>query len=100
MNYQNIKKIIKTTLYYLKDYFKELKSLKIIPVYPTFKYSQHYYAWDFNILSIFLNEMHDFTPKHHGYELKDDTFCFHFHIINNNLVDKNSSNDINTSSFC
>ena len=72
-----------TTLFYLQNYFNQPKSLQMAPVFPTTKYSNYFYPLDFNVLSIFKNELHDFTPKHHGFELKDVTFCFHFHINNN-----------------
>lgn len=42
-----------TTLYYLQSYFNEPKSLQMVPVFPAIKYSNYYYPWDFNALSIF-----------------------------------------------
>lgn len=55
----------------------------MIPVYPKFRLSNAYSSWNYSLLMIFLNEMHDFIPKHHGFEEKDDGICFHFTKLDN-----------------
>ena len=55
----------------------------MIPVYPKFRLSNAYSSWNYSLLMIFLNEMHDFIPKNHGFEEKDDGICFHFTKLDN-----------------
>lgn len=66
-----------STCFYTKSYFDDPKHLEMLPISLDDK-------WNFTLISIFLNEMHDFIPKDHCIvHLKNNYVSFNFKSSNN-----------------
>lgn len=83
------------TSFYTKIYFMDRKHLQMLPIEPLTE------KWNFTLLSIFLNELHEFIKKDHCIvELKNNWVSFNFYSSDNDAysisvkISKDFSKDI------
>ena len=81
------------TYYYVDGNFTRPRSIKMVPIFPKCNSINIHMQWNWTLLIIFLNELHNFKPKHHAFEIVDDELRFHFvKIMSNDLVDQTPIN--------